>query len=150
ARPGDKVLNVGIGPKEEAEADYYIIGGPSGNAMNTFDKEMAESYSAKTGGSNYIEKVIKMPLVNIHRVMQEHFGKAPNIVSIDTEGFDLKILQSIDFAKYRPDIICAETLEFGSKATEKEIFDLMAAKDYVVRGGTFVNTVFVDRVRQQD
>ncbi len=85
-----------------------------------------------------------MPLVNINRVMEDHFGAAPSFVSIDTEGLDLDILKSLDFRRYRPSVLCVETLVYGTKAVETEILTLMRSKDYTVRGSTFVNTIFVD------
>jgi FkbM family methyltransferase len=147
ARPGDTVLNVGIGPVE-TEADYYMIGGPMGDSLNTFDKEMAESYAKKYEGVHYIEKVIKMPLVTINSVIEKHLqGRAPDILSVDTEGYDLKILQSLDYNRFRPPLICAETLVNGSHDLDREIVDLLESKDYVIRGGSFVNSIFIDKKR---
>jgi hypothetical protein len=123
-------------------------GGPGGDALNTFDKEVAEAYKTKTEGVHFIEKVIKIPLVHINDVMAKHFkGGAPDFLSIDCEGFDLRILRALDFDRYRPSIICAETLVFATHKVEKEIPTLLESKGYVVRGGTFVNTVFVDKRR---
>ena len=51
---------------------------------------------------------------------------------------------ALDFTRFRPAILCVETLKIGTTECESEILDLMQAKDYVVRGGTFVNTIFVD------
>src|SRR5262249_44915575 len=113
-----------------------------------FDKEMAESYAKKYNGEHFIEKVIKMPLVNINNVIEKHMqGRAPDILSVDTEGFDLKILQSLDYNRFRPPVICAETLVNASHEIDKEIVDLLESKGYVIRGGTFVNSVFVDKKR---
>jgi hypothetical protein len=57
---------------------------------------------------------------------------------------DLAILRSLAFDRSRPAVVCAETLVFGTDRVETGIIDLMAAKGYVVRGGTFVNTICVD------
>jgi hypothetical protein len=85
-----------------------------------------------------------MRLVNVNKIMEEHFHGAPSIVSIDTEGLDLEILKSLDFDRYRPPIICAETLVLNSTKIDSRILDLMQSKNYSVRGGTFVNSIFVD------
>jgi hypothetical protein len=144
-RPGDKVLNVGIGFMGEKDADYYMIGGRVNSAdLNTFSKEQAEIGSAKSNGKYFVEKVIKMPMVNITVVMQENFGGAPSFLSIDTEGVDFDILCSLDFDRFRPSIVCVETAVFGTMRVETKILDLMASKDYIVRGSTFINTIFVD------
>jgi FkbM family methyltransferase len=140
-RPGDTVLNVGIGFDDRTQADYYMV---SGSLMNTFSKQEIEAIAAKLGHRNFIEKVITMPLVNINRVIAEHFPKAPDFISIDTEGLDLDILRSLDFDRYRPPVLCAETIVAGTTNQETKVLDLMHAKGYTVRGETFLNTIFID------
>ena len=56
------MLNIGIGVTGEKESDYYMISGGADD-LNTFSKDMAESYPATTNGHFSIEKVIKMPMV---------------------------------------------------------------------------------------
>jgi hypothetical protein len=56
------------------------------SAWNTFSKEEAEHMTRVTGGAIKVEKIIKMPLLDINDVMAKHFGKAPTYVSIDAEG----------------------------------------------------------------
>jgi FkbM family methyltransferase len=144
-RPRDVTLNIGVGTGPEAStADYYVVGGPSGGLFNTFSKEDAELVQANTHGLHFIEKVLKMPLENINAIMQQQLGAAPNFLSIDTEGLDLDILKTMDFERYRPDVICVETLEIGSDHVEVEILQFLESKRYSARGATFVNTIFVD------
>jgi FkbM family methyltransferase len=140
-RPGDTVLEAGIGVSAAKEADYYVM---TFNGLNTFSKEEAEHHVETTKGRISIRRVVKMPLLNINDVMEAHFHGAPTFLSIDTEGLDLAILKSIDYRRFRPRIICAETLISHSKKTRPEIPEFMATHGYVVRGGSFVNTIFVD------
>jgi hypothetical protein len=144
ARPGDKVLNIGVGVSDVAEADYYMICGRDGMYLNSFSKEQVDDIVARSDGLRFIEKTLKMPLVNINTIMEEPFHGAPNLLCIDTEGLDLDILKTLDSNRFRPAILCVETLKIGTTKCETDILDLMQAKDYVVRGGTFVNTIFVD------
>jgi hypothetical protein len=86
-----------------------------------------------------------MPLLNINRVIADHFGAAaPDFLSIDIEWMDYDVLKSLDFARFRPKIVCVETLILGTTKVETRVIDLMRSKDYVISGGTFVNTIFVD------
>jgi FkbM family methyltransferase len=141
-RPRDTVLNVGIGPSKETAADYYLLGDANGNLdqLNTFSKEEADRVIA-LGGGRRIRKIIKMPLVSINTVMEEHFQGAADFVSTDTEGLDLDILKSLDFDRFRPPVVCAEA---GASSDGIKIIELMRSKGYSVRGSTFVNTIFVD------
>ena len=145
SRPADTVLNAGVGFTGQKDADYYMIGGVlNSQDWNTFSKEQAESCKAKTKGAAFIEKVIRMPLLDLNEIMAQHFHGAPGFMSIDTEGVDLDILGSLDFQRLRPTILCVETLVFATTRVETKILDLMKSHDYTIRGSTFVNTIFVD------
>jgi hypothetical protein len=142
-RPQDTTLEAGIGIEEApGEADYYVMSEPS---WNTFDKAEAEHQARVTGGKVFVKEVRKMPLVPVNHVIEKHFGgKAPAFVSIDAEGWHFKILKSIDYTRFRPKAICVETLVSGEHGTMPEIPAFMKAQGYEPRGGSFVNTIFVD------
>lgn len=141
-RPRDTTLVAGIGVTAQKEADYYVMTEP---AWNTFSKEEADHQARQTQGRIKVEKVIKMPLLNVNDVMRDHFGgKAPAFVSIDAEGIHLDILKSIDYARFRPAVICVETLVSATKKAIPEIPAFMTTVGYVPRGGSFFNTIFVD------
>jgi FkbM family methyltransferase len=140
-RPRDVLIRGGIGVDgTDSEADYYVIG--IADQLNTFSKQVAEEYAARADFRYSIRKVLRLPLLDINRLMQKHWGGAPSLLSIDTEGFELPILRSIDWKRYRPAVVCVETL-----ASRQAILKLMAGLGYDIRGATFVNTIFVDRGR---
>jgi hypothetical protein len=136
-RPGDVVLEIGIGARaEDEEADYYVVQGDG--QLNTFSPEEVERLPP-----NAVRGVIKRRLVNVNKVMGESFhGKSPDLFSCDAEGYDLTILSTLDFDRFRPRVFCVETLE--GLEPENRIGELLKAHDYVLRGGTFVNGIFVD------
>jgi FkbM family methyltransferase len=136
-RPKDTVLDVGIGAGgADTEADYYVMVQGRGG-RNTFSKEEADKRP--------IKQVIKRKLVDLNGVLAKYFPPGgPDFMSIDTEGYDLTILKSLDFTRFRPRIICTETLD-DDKDMVHGILELMASKNYDIRGGTWVNTIFVDR-----
>jgi FkbM family methyltransferase len=140
-RPEDTTLEAGIGISAVREADYYLM---TDSAWNTFSKEEADHMTRVTGGSIKIERVVKMPLLEINEVMAKHFGGAPAYLSIDAEGLHLAILKTVDFKRFRPAVICVETLVAGTRQMIPEIPAFMETQQYVARGSTFVNTIFVD------
>lgn len=141
-RPEDVTLQAGIGPGGASEADYYIM---NHDAWNSFSKEESEGAAAKTNGMVTLREVVKMPLLDINDVMAEHFAdEAPAFVSIDVEGLDLDILKSLDFGRFRPKVFCVETLVRATTRVNEEVAAFLATKDYSVRGGSFVNTIFID------
>lgn len=139
ARPRDTVLEEGIGTTGQPSADYYEF---AEDEDNTFSKEQADKL-VKLGMP--IKSVIKMPLASIDDVIAANFGgAAPSLLSIDTEGLDLAILKTLDLRRFRPPVVCVETLEVGTNHVIDDIVTYMRQQGYAVRGGTFVNTIFVD------
>ena len=139
-RPGDTVLVAGIGTSDAAEADYYVL---SDAQLNTFDKDQVDRLTALT--TLKLVGVVKMPLLNINRVIADHFGgAAPDYLSIDIEGLDFAVLKTLDFARFRPKVICAETLVTATTRHNPDTIALLAAHGYELRGMTHPNTLFVD------
>jgi FkbM family methyltransferase len=142
ARPGDAVLEAGIGPTgKDTVADYYVFRGDG--QLNTFSKAQADAVLARHG-AQALDHVAQVRLVNVNEALADHFpAGGPDFLSIDTEGLDLDILRSLDFGRFRPKVVCAETSKMDG-TVDGDILALMESRGYAVRGGTFVNTVFVD------
>lgn len=144
-RNGDRCLNVGVGAggAEMTKMDFYIM---SSRTLNTFSKAEAERYQSY--GNQKIKQVIPIPVISVNDIIKKYFASAPNFVSLDVEGLDFQIIQSIDFANYRPDVFCIETLSYTEDRTERklnEIIDLMHQNRYVTYADTYINTIFVEQ-----
>ncbi len=137
-RPHDVVVNAGVGITDETEADYYVI--RDAPMRNTFSKDDVE-YLKKRRGPNIVERVIKMPLVSINRLIAQHLGTAPDLLSTDVEGLDYAILQTLDFGKYRPAVVITESLLTGP------IPAFLASKGYEMRAASLHNVIFADPKR---
>ena len=142
-RNQDTLINAGIGVEQQGKASFYIF---SNNVLNTFSQTEAE-YVDKQGKNN-IQKVIDVPLFTINQVIDEYFASCPNFISIDIEGMDYEVINSLDFLQYRPEVFCIETISYTEDNTEEkinEIFNLMQSKDYLLYGDTYINSIFVDK-----
>lgn len=142
-RGKDTVLNCGITPIPSTEQlDFYLMDPPS---LNTFSLEDAQRYTAM---GHEIKEHLKISCHTVMEVIDEYFDSAPTLISIDCEGIDQEILESIDFTKVRPEIICIETIEYRNDMTGKkvtEIPEFMSGVGYFPFGDTFINTIFLDR-----
>jgi len=143
-RPGDVVLGCGVGLEETSDADYYVIRGRW--PLNTFSVETVAEYRRQSE-ADPVEKVIKMPLIPINRLMADCFGSAPDLLSIDIEGLDLAVLRTLDFRAHRPAAICAETKKPGMSHDSTPVARFLRARGYVACAGSLYNTIFVDRSR---
>ena len=142
------MLNTGIGFNEVAQADFYVFPNYA-NGLSTFSEKEAshwENIGMKGLGKIPVEKVIKMPLVPVDKILEKYFnGAAPNFISLDVEGLDLEILKSLDFNKYKPEVVCVETLAYDENQKTFKLDDInefMISIGYEVYADTRVNTIF--------
>lgn len=141
-RPGDVNLNVGVAG-ESGTLDFYVMSAPT---LNTFSlKEAKEAESSKVK----IDKVLRIPVVSVNEILEQHFpNAAPDFLSIDVEGMDFEIVKSIELKRWRPKVICAETLSYSElTGGEKlnEIHQYLEGHGYRVYADTYINTIFIDR-----
>jgi FkbM family methyltransferase len=143
-RRRDINLCLGISDKI-GELDFYKI---SPNPLSTFSKE--EAYKLRDEYNCKIEEIIKVKVETLPNIIQKYCnGIFPDLLSIDVEGLDEKILKSIDFENSSPTIIVAETSDFSLVYRENlkrhEIIDFLKNKGYIDYADTRINTIFVKK-----
>lgn len=138
-RKRDLCLNIGAGTESREDIDFYIM---STKSLSTVSGKYVSNYI-----KDKIEKKVKISIKNINEIIRENFDNCPNFVSIDAEGLEYDIITSIDYEKYRPDVICVETLTYSENNTEKKvdkIIDFLKSKNYLLYADTYINSIFVD------
>jgi FkbM family methyltransferase len=141
-RPKSKLLQAGIGIDNQREAALHVFPPPY-TGWNTFSHEEAKKKEAETGVR--VKKTLNVPLLNINDVIRESFHSAPDFLSIDIEGLDLAVLQTLDFQKHAPAVICAETIAFSTGRLSKKqnsVIDFLETKNYIAYADTYLNTIF--------
>lgn len=140
-RPGDTIVNIGIGLLNESEAPFYVFPGRL-NTWSTFSEQEARIRETASGIK---AKKISVPLKTINNIIEQYFVACPNFISIDVEGLDLDILKSLDFNRFRPDVFCVETISFSINNEGKkldEVREFLSSKDYLIYADTHINTIF--------
>jgi len=139
-RKKDINLNIGISDKEE-ELDFYIM---EDNTLSTFSKKECD-YMIKNGQK--LSRIKKIKLKTISEIIQKHNNDVfPDFLSIDVEGMDFKILQSINFQKSAPKVICVEAAEYspiGAGARRNDLIDFLISKNYYEYANTNLNAILV-------
>jgi FkbM family methyltransferase len=149
-RPKDLVVNIGIGIEENAiEANFYMFA-EEADGLSTFSLEEAKHWeNVGLNGKKYkIERIWKMPLITVNNLIENYLTECPDFVSIDVEGWDLKILKTFNFDKHNPAIFCVETLAYkedGSTYRVKEMYDFLESKGYFSFAETYANNIFVNK-----
>ncbi len=122
-RPKDKFYNLGISDRK-GTINYYQFLIP---ALNTFSKYEADK-NIKNG--HKLEKIIKVKTKIITDLEETNI----DFLSVDTEGFDEKILKSWNWKKCRPRAVCVEK-------NNKEILGFMQKVGYKLCEETRYNWV---------
>jgi FkbM family methyltransferase len=140
-RPRDINLEIAISDKVE-ELTYYEFNDP---ALNGFSKELS-NFREKNTGYQIIstKKMTAFPLVDI---LDQHLPKGQKIdfMTIDAEGWDLKVLQSNDWSKYQPSVVLVEIKNTVLEDMENNpLVRFLKGKGYLVYAKS-VNTWFFYR-----
>lgn len=115
-RMRDINLNIGIGQKI-SEAIFYKF---ETDTLSTFSKNEAEKY--KKQGYKLKEEVY-MKIDRLENIFSQYLnGRNVDFLSIDTEGFDVDVLKSNDWNKFKPKLICIESVshDVNNINSEKE------------------------------
>ena len=138
-RRRDVFLNVAVSFNEAKEADFYLM---KSHALNTLSRDSALAME-KVGEK--IARVVKIKLLNVNTIIEQHFPTGVDFVSLDAEGVDIEILKSFHLDSVRPRVFCIETLAFENQKKVYDVSDFMLANGYFVFGETHINTIYVDR-----
>jgi FkbM family methyltransferase len=145
-RPLDICIDAGVGFKAATASKFFVM---STRTLNTFSEIEAKRYEAM--GTHRIERVMDVPMITLDGIFANWFPKQePALVSIDIEGLDFEVLSTLDFDKYRPAIICIETLRYSETREEtkdQRIAEAMKSNGYFAFADTYINTIFVDTAR---
>lgn len=125
------------------EVKYYEFDAPT---LNTIDESFAEEI-IKEGKYNLVSEK-KVEAIGINDLIKRYFinNLSFSFLSLDVEGFDLKILSALDFDLISPSIICVETIEFkeiGLGEKDQNIIYLLKDKGYFHYADTYINSIFV-------
>lgn len=143
ARPRDINLNIGIGDKNEIINFYRFFP----DTISTFSKENLKGYQ-KYGFK--LKETIKIKTRKLSDILAKYAkGKKIDFISIDAEGYDLKVLKSNDWRKFRPALICVEArYHFNNEhiyEETKEIHRFLTIIGYQSVWMNSVNEVYKDK-----
>lgn len=108
-RRRDVIIDAAVAFDERRSANLIRM---SSGVFNTFSEAQVErivAASADWGVEQRVVDRVEVKLIPINDVIERYCGgTAPHFLSIDAESVDFEILQSLDFQRFRPWIICAE------------------------------------------
>jgi len=125
-RRRDINLNLGVAETEGTLAYYRF----NESALNGFSREISE---ARDRGTPYrITKTEDVPVRRLDAILDEHVetGQTIDFFSIDAEGFDLEVLRSNDWSRYRPLYVLVEDVFRTDGTSGTPITGFLEGKGY--------------------
>ncbi|MCI1004463.1 FkbM family methyltransferase [Herbaspirillum sp. C7C8] len=133
-RPRDINLNVGVGP-EPAVLPFYVI---DPDTLSTFDRKVAD-IAVKDGFK--LAQTIDVEVIRMADMIEAHAKDRPiDFMSVDVEGFEMQVLSSNDWQRYRPRFVMLEV-----NRAEAEIETFMSGIGYLDVFSNGTNKIYAAR-----
>lgn len=146
-RPHDTVINKCIDTESGKRVKFYVL---SGDGLSTTSLEDAQRFCAENHAVSIIDE-IEVETICVSDIMKQYFAKRPpTILSIDIEGKEREILQSIDFKNGKPMIVIVEMIDYDKnglcyESKNEELKNMIESFGYDEYAFTGVNSIFLNR-----
>jgi FkbM family methyltransferase len=144
SRPEDTNKGVAISDRP-GQLTFYK--GIKASGLSTLSPKIAASHRAK----GFEFTTIKIPVTTLNAVLDEHARDKPEItfLNVDVEGFEKQVLSSIDFKRYRPRVIMAEsTAPLTEVATHQAWESILINNGYIFAMDDGLNRYYVHNSQQ--
>ena len=139
SRPEDANKGVAISDRP-GELTFYK--GVKASGLSTLSAKIAASHRAR----GFEFTTIKIPVTTLTAVLDEHAKDKPEItfLNVDVEGFEKQVFSSIDFTRYRPRVIMAEsTAPLTEVATHQVWESILIDNGYIFAMDDGLNRYYV-------
>ena len=124
-RKGQKVLNRVV-TNEIGKVLFYISDCSGLSSMSIENIKM---------NHGNIEKSLEVEAISVNEILDMQHGT--DVLSIDCEGYDKIVLESIDFCRHQPQIICAEV-----GRPNRALIEYMMGKGYRLAFCNYINAIW--------
>ncbi len=124
-RPRDINIEAAISKTTE-KLPFYIF---SDKALNTFSKELADQREDRSKKHYLVETKI-ITTNPLSEILDQNLpeGQYIDFMTLDIEGYDLNALESMNLAKYRPELILVEV--YAENIMDSPIDQFLRSKGY--------------------
>jgi len=140
-------INLGFGvADQEAELVYYMFNEP---ALNSFDRTLSDQ---RPNGRYRMIGTKTIPVKRLSDILEEFLppGTLIDFMSIDVEGFDLDVLKSNDWFRFRPFCLLVEALDFKlAKPSSAPVHSFLEMQNYELFAKTFNSLFYLDKTRTE-
>jgi len=132
-KEGNEIYECAISDHDEDDSSFFV------HNFNSNNEQDAMSYSSlgmRYKGEHNLSE-IKINVRTLNCLLQKILVEKIDLISIDTEGWELEVLKGFDLKKYQPEVIMVENLH-----NEKEVSDFLQNFRYRNCKKSAVNTIY--------
>ena len=140
-RSKDININCAISDKRTLKKMYFI---DNLSPLNTLDqnhlKFLKKNFLFKN--KDFKEKIIKTE--NVNNILKKYKFHKVDFLNIDLEGLEYEVIKSINFKKFKINLICIEILDHNkiSKSKSKKIHQILKKNNFKYLKKIGVNSIF--------
>ena len=126
-RPKDS--NVACGVSDNMESlKFTVLKDDWAWGLSTFDQELAKGYKEK----GLETESITVPMRTLNDILSEYQPRQIDLLKVDVEGWEDKVMKSIDLSKWRPKVILIEaTIPTTTKQSHNKWEYLLIKAGYI-------------------
>lgn len=134
-RPKDLFLNCALGDSTE-NLNYYMLS-EKYTSMNTLDYDFIVKHQLE----NEIKEIKNIPVYNLEKVLEKHVSAADRLdfFDIDVEGYDLEVLKTNNWNRFRPKVIVIETDISIHEDVKSPITEYLTQQKYRLLGKSIID-----------
>jgi len=129
-RPNSTVVYAALSDRTEASAEFTIIHDQYGGMLSHLGPDTSPERASAAQTS------VKVPVTSLNELLRDHRGEV-DLVVLDVEGAEVKVLAGFDLNRFRPRMLLIEANDPPS------IKQAMASSGYITAGGFEPNLVFI-------
>ena len=144
SRPEDANVGVAI---SDTPGELTFYKGVKASGLSTLSPKIAASHRAR--GFEFTK--IKIPVITLSAVLAEHAKTKPEItfLNVDVEGFEKQVFSSLDFTRYHPRVIMAEsTAPLTAVPTHQLWESILIHNGYIFAMDDGLNRYYVHRSQE--
>ncbi|MBR1733839.1 MAG: FkbM family methyltransferase [Alphaproteobacteria bacterium] len=140
-RPNDVNIEAGISDAR-GQLEYYSFEEP---ALNSFSKEISEE-RIKNGWK--LKEIVQIETFPINDILCNYVpeGQVIDFITMDIEGVELRVLESLDFSAFGPKFFLIEELEFVERdfteLKSSSIYKFLHSKGYIPVAKTMRTVIY--------
>lgn len=141
ARPRDINIEAAVAD-EQQELKFFMF---NESALNSFDEALSYQRQQKNPRLRIIETK-KIITQRLETILDNHLptGQQIDFLSVDVEGFDLAVLRSNDWRRFRPRYLLVETMTVLNDITQDPVYQFLTTNNFVLVAKTLRTAIFKD------